>query len=284
MDVKLLSVQIVTYNTCDLTKKAIEAVHNATIGLPSEIIVVDNASSDDTVQVIQSDFPDCFVIRNVENLYFSRGQNQASKVATGKYLLVLNSDVIVNPEILKAMIDYLETNESVGCVAPALVDVNGIPQQVAWERRSALEILLTRNPLMYLTKSLSLRRQVVHDHNPISVEVVSGACMMVRQKLFLSLGGFDETMLMYASDDDLCCRIWEMGYAVHFLPGIRAVHHASYSTRSSSWKKMNIIRAKDIIAYFKKRHNAASAFIVGVALYSEHFLGIIWKRLRNRLN
>lgn len=283
-----VSISIASYNTCDRLCETMRAIFAGSDSVSFEVIVVDNASGDGTPERIRRDFPQVQLIANTENRYFSPAHNQASSIAKGKYFLILNSDITLGHDTLSEMACFLDSHPDVGAISPVLCDKDGLPQRSCWNAPTPLEIILTRNPQMYVFGGFHNRGHKrmgrISFETPREVEVVSDACMMIRTTLFLEIGGYDTNMLMYCTEDDICHRVWKAGFKVCILPQLRVTHVESYSTRRSSWRRINEIRVKDTIAYFQKYHNHASTSLVALSMYVEHFLGIIWKRLWNRLS
>jgi GT2 family glycosyltransferase len=283
-----VSISIASYNTGDRLCDTLRAIFAGGNSISFEVIVVDNASADGTLERIRRDFPQVQLIANTENRYFSPAHNQASSIAKGKYFLILNSDITLERDTLSEMVCFLDSHLDVGAISPVLYDRDGLPQRSCWNAPTLLEIILTRNPQMYLFGGFYnggyKKRGRVSSDGPKEVEVVSDACMMIRTNLFLKIGGYDTNMLMYCTEDDICHRVWKARYKVCILPQLRVTHVQSYSTRRSSWRRINEIKVKDTVTYFRKYHNHASTLLVALSMYVEHLLGIGWKWLWNRLN
>jgi GT2 family glycosyltransferase len=283
-----VSISIVSYNTYDRLSETLRAIFASSNSVSFEVIVVDNASGDGTPDRVRRDFPQIQLIANSENWYFSPAHNQASLVARGKYLLILNSDITVADNTLSEMVYFLECHSDVGAISPLLCDKDGVPQFTSWLYPSALDFVLTRNPQMYVFGNFdSFRRRKmgkVQLKVPTEVEIVCDACIMIRRDLFLQIGGYDERMLMYSTEDDICRRIREAHYKVYILPQLKVTHIGKYTTRKSSWEENNKILIKDTIAYFRKYHNFGSVLLVASSMYLEYFLSIAWKRIKKRLS
>ena len=221
----LITVIIISYNTCAITLKCLRDLH-AAMSCPAEVIVVDNASTDGSAQAIARDFPSVHLIRNDRNAGFSSANNQAMRVARGEYFLLLNSDAFVVPGVMETLVRYLENNPSVGVVGPRLLNSDGTLQHSchhfpsparAWLENLWISTLLSSHP------AIGSYRRWDHDRERI-VDFVSGACMLVRRKTYEQVGGFDEMFFMYAEETDWQRRMRSRGWLVGFTPDAKVMH------------------------------------------------------------
>jgi len=234
-----LSVIIVNYNVREFTEQCLRSLFADLDDRPFEIFVVDNASTDGSVEYLRSSFPQITLIANEVNVGFGAANNQALKRSNGKYLLVLNPDTIVQKNSLKALIQVLEQNPKVGAVGPKLVDQNGrfdktskrgLPTPwVAFSRLSGLARLFPKSKIFGKYDLLYLDPDITHE-----VDVLQGACMMVRCEVYDQIGGFDEAFFMYGEDIDWCHRILQAGWKIIYSPTAIITHFRGESTRRSS--------------------------------------------------
>ncbi len=218
----------------------------------SEIILVDNASTDGSAAEIKKDFPQVTLFTNKENAGFSKGQNIASTIAQGKYLFFLNSDTIVMDNNLLAMISYLEKHEHVGILGARLLNPNGSKQLSAGKFYTFVNfiIMLLGGEKLGLLRSSPKRICVV--------DWVMGASLLIRKKLFEKIGKFDEHFFMYVEDMELCFRVRKSGYQVVFYPDITIFHEE----RGSSNKSFAILSIYKGILYFYKKHKSYLQYVV----------------------
>lgn len=230
-----LSVIILSYNTRDITKGSLESLFKAVNDsqpFPVETIVVDNGSTDGSVEMIKR-FRQVKAIFNKKNLGYPRGNNQGLKSASGQYILFLNSDVIFGQVDLKKVVSYLDQNKNIGVLTVKVVLPNGKVDPAShrgfptlWRSSSyflKLEKLFGRIPLLnrlfggYHLTYLDLKK--VHE-----IDSPSGAFYLCRTEIMKKLKGFDEDYFMYGEDLDLSYRIKKLGYQVVYYPFFQVTH------------------------------------------------------------
>jgi GT2 family glycosyltransferase len=234
-----ISVVVVSYNVRPFLDHCLQSIQRAANGLSVQIIVVDNASADDSADLVKTRYPDVGLIENSENVGFARANNQAFKRADGDAVLILNPDSFVQEDTLKILWDSLRSLDDVGAVGPKIImpdgrfeprSMRGFPTPwVAFAYLSGLSSLFPKNRFFsrYLLTYLDPDEQ--HD-----VDALSGCCMMVRRSLLDALQGFDEDYFMYGEDLDLCYRIRRQGHRILYQPATRIVHFKGESTRRST--------------------------------------------------
>jgi N-acetylglucosaminyl-diphospho-decaprenol L-rhamnosyltransferase len=225
-----LSVIVVTFNSRRHIGACLEALPSALTRHRFEVLVVDNASSDGTPDVVRSTFPDVVLIETGANLGFARANNRGIARASGRHVLVLNPDTVADPGSLERLVDLLDADETVGIAAPQLLNLDRSDQGTARAfptpaaallgRRSPLTRLWPNNP--WSRRYLVGRQQ--SDRQVFPVDWVSGACLMMRRDLARRTGGFDESFFMYWEDADWCRRIKDRGYRVVCEPRAKVVH------------------------------------------------------------
>ncbi len=211
-----------------------------------EIVVADNASSDDSVQVIKNAFKNqkhIRVIENGENYGFGKGNNKASVHAKGHYLLFLNSDTEVLDTGLRGMIAYMETHPKVGIFGGRLLNTKGTPQKSAGKFYTLINFFL----MLLGLERFGLLRSSPTDIQ--SVDWVSGASMMVGAQTFQKLGGFDEQIFMYMEDMEICFRAKKQGILTYFYPHI-TIKHQEHGSSNRTFAIVNIY--KGILYFYKK--------------------------------
>lgn len=237
-----LSVIIVSYNTKQLLSDCLKSVYKSQSpkdGL--EVIVVDNNSPDDSVQMVQTDFPQVKLIANQDNKGFAAANNQAAAIAQGKYLLFLNSDTKLTPHALVKPLKYLRTHQDVGAITIKLllptgqIDLDnhrGFP--TPW---TALTKILRLNTLFPNSRLFNNYYQSYKGYDRIhSIDVAAGSYIMLSKKLFDKIGGWDESYFFYGEDIDLCYRIRQNWQKNHLLS--QSHHHPLQ--RCQLWLKKRI--------------------------------------------
>ncbi len=277
-----LSVVIVSYNTVALLRQCLKSVYAQPHSHYSfEILVVDNASSDQSATMVRAEFPQVELIANSENRGFAAATNQAIKHAHGTYLLLLNPDTEVQDEALWKMVAFLEAEPQAAVVGPALLYPDGSFQESAFKFPGLWQIFLDFYPLNWrLTRSrLNGRypRRLFTGEFPQAFEIdfPLGACLMVRRAIVEKVGLLDEAFFMYMEEIDWCFRIKQAempaGYRpvglrfrpgrrhpsrwqVYCLPAARIIHHAGASTSQSPFRQEMFYQLFKSRRHFYNKH------------------------------
>ncbi len=223
-----VSVILVSYNTADLTIRAIECVYASLCNcdFPVNIIVVDNASRDDSVARIRSEFPGTKVIESPKNLGFGSANNKAVSDCVSDYVLLLNTDAFLRSDSLVVLERYLSSNPTVGVVGPTVLNPDESVQSAAWNFPSPIQSFFEYSGIGNLFPSVPLiggYRKWKHNHTQ-SVPWLIGACILIRRDVFIEIGGFDSDFFMYAEETDLQKRIRNAGYDIHLCADTQVVH------------------------------------------------------------
>lgn len=233
-----VTVIIVNYNVRPFLDHCLQSVKRASARLRSQIIVVDNASTDDSVTMLKQKYPDVILIENRENVGFGRANNQAIEKATGEIVLILNPDSFVQEDTLDILISALRSTPDAGAVGPKIIkpdghfeprSMRGFPTPwAAFSYLAGLSALFPRSRFFsrYLLTYLDPEREQ-------EVDALSGCCIAVRRELLEKLRGFDGDYFMYGEDLDLCYRLKQLGYLILYTPKTRIVHFKGESTRRS---------------------------------------------------
>lgn len=223
-----LSIIIVNWNTCDITRNCLRSVRDKITGVDCEVIVVDNASSDASVEMIRTEFPEVHLIVNGENLGFGCANNQGMRVARGRYFLLLNSDTVVIDDSLQRLVSFMEGQPRIGIAGCTLL-FEDLTLQGSCSRFPSIKLALLEDLMLY--KFMSRRRQGevllngywAHDRTR-DVDAVWGAAMLVRREVFNETTGFDERIFMYGEDLEWCMRVRDLGWRITFAHDCRIVH------------------------------------------------------------
>ena len=263
-----LSVVIVSYNVKYYLEQCLYALRRATEGIESEIWVVDNASTDGSVEYLQARFPEVHYIANKENAGFSRANNQAIVRSSGEYVLLLNPDTIVGEEVLAGCIRFLETHAEAGATGVAMLKDNG---EFAWESRRGLPTPFTSFCKMsglcaLFPTSRTFGRyymRYLDIAEPNEIEVISGAFNMIRRSALDETGLLDEDFFMYGEDIDLSYRLLQHGYKNYYLP-LQILHYKGESTQKSSFRYVHVFYQAMLIFFdkhYRKRYRLLSLLI-----------------------
>lgn len=279
-----LSVVIVSYNVCQLLEDCLRSVEKDLAGIDSEIYVVDNASSDHTVERLQPLFPAVHFVANTENVGFARANNQAIRLSQAEYVLLLNPDTVVREGTLRGTLDFLDSHPEAGGAGVRMLTREGDP---APESRRAVP-----TPWVAFLKMLGFTRRYYMSHlpwdQPGQIEVISGAYCMLRRKALDAVGLLDEDFFMYGEDIDLSFRLLKGGWQNWYLP-LDIVHYKGESTQKSSYRYVHVFYQAMLI-FFRKHYGHLSfiwslpiqaAIYFRAALALMHMLG---DRMRHFLN
>lgn len=217
----MLSIVIVSWNTVVLLADCLGSISTGTTGLEHHVIVVDNASTDDSAAMIAREFPAVQLIRNAENVGFARANNQGLRASAGHYVLFLNSDTRVPRGALSALVGFMDAHPDAGACSPRLARADGSTQPFAFGGDPTPTYLCARGWMRLI------QHRAVHDwetRESQSVDWVSGACLLARRDAVLQVGGFDENFFMYFEDNDLCLRMRRAGWKILYNPKVTITH------------------------------------------------------------
>ena len=213
--VSLLSIIVLTWNSAEEIEACLNSLEGNFGDVSHEVLVVDNASTDDTVARVASQFPAVDLTQNEENLGFAAGINRGIEHACGRYLLLLNPDTVVHRDALLTMVRYLESHPRVAAVGPRLIEDNGRTQRSCIHYPTISRVLLA-----HLTEGGYLP----DGEGPAAVDALSGAALMVRRDVVEAVGPLDPEFFMYGEDTEWCYRMTQAGWEVHYLPEAKITH------------------------------------------------------------
>ena len=223
-----ISVIILNYKTKALLEQCLREIGSARWHFAYEVVVVDNDSRDGSLDLVRNQFPAARTIASPRNVGFGAGMNIAFRAATGRYLLILNPDVSGFEDAVASLHGYLEQHPKVGLAAPRLVYPDGRVQTSCYRFPSVWIPVLRRTPLGQVSWAQpTLAKYLMHDTprtSSVPVGWVMGACMLIRRAALDEVGMFDERFFLYFEDVDLCRRLWQAGWEVHYLGDSEVVH------------------------------------------------------------
>jgi GT2 family glycosyltransferase len=256
MAVPELSIIVVSYNTRELLAQCLGSLGAAASRTPHEIIVVDNASRDGSVEMLGRQFPGATSIANRVNVGFARAVNRGIRASRGEFLALVNSDAEALPGSLDALAAFLRARPTVGAVGPQTLGSDGRPIQSAFRFPTLLRPYLNFATLRWVAGdafSLSYPRgsRAMAEGGP--VDWLSGACLVLRRKALEQVGLLDERFFMYFEDTDLCRRLRRGGWAVWYWPQVRVVHHVGGSSGSDR-ERLRLELRRSCLHYFRVHH------------------------------
>ena len=278
-----LSIVIVNYNVEHFLEQCLFSVRKAVANIEAEVFVVDNNSVDGSLKMLAEKFPEVKVIANKDNVGFSRANNQAIRVSTGEYVLLLNPDTVVEDDTFTKTIAFMDSHPDAGGLGVKMVDGKG---RFLPESKRGLPTPATAFYKMFgLAKLFPHSKRFARyylghlDNDEINeVEILSGAFMLMRRETLDKCGLLDETFFMYGEDIDLSYRIILAGYKNYYYPKTRIIHYKGESTKKTSVNYVLVFyKAMEI---FVKKHFANDgaktySFFINIAIYLKAFLALL---------
>lgn len=278
-----VSIVVVSFNTRDLLRRCLQTVEAESGGLSVETLVVDNVSRDGSADMVESEFPQVKLIRSDVNLGFAGANNRAFPLATGRYVVLLNSDAFLRPGALARSVQYMDADPRIGLGGARLVG-----RDDSWQPSARM----FPSPLLefYMLSGLSARfprsrvfgrmdRTWADQNEPAEVDWVPGAFSIIRADVLRQVGYFDEQFFLYFEEVDLCRRIRRAGYKICYWPDVVVEHWGGESSKtverlavSKSGTQLTLWRMRSELLFYRK-HHGASAWLVARQ-------EILWHRLR----
>lgn len=219
----LLTFVVVNRNTADLLIRCLDCIFASELPESSQVIVVDNGSADDSVARVRAAYPEVEVIEAGRNLGFAAANNRAFEKALGRYLMLVNTDALLEKECAARLLDLMESNPRTGMAGPQLLNQDG-SLQTSYE---AVPTLATETLNRSLLKRLFPKRFPGKNRRmsgPEPVEALIGAVMFIRREALEKVGGFDEDYFFFLEETDLAVRMRKAGWQVVHHPGAKAIH------------------------------------------------------------
>ena len=262
-----LSIIIVNYNVKEFIQNLLHSIVKATKRIEYEVIIIDNASNDGSVEFLREKFPEVKLIVNSVNRGFSRANNQGLSIAKGEYLLLLNPDTLLREDTLNNMIDFFNSNPGAGLAGCKILNPDGTLQLAC--RRSfpgpwTSFCKVTGLGSLFPNSRVFARYNLTYlDENKTNeVDAVSGSFMMLKREIYEKIGGLDEQFFMYGEDLDLCYRVQKAGYKVFYVHNTQIIHYKGESTRRSGIDETKIFY--EAMNLFVKKHLSSSVLVEAI--------------------
>src|ERR1700684_2185111 len=268
-----ISVVIVGWNAKHYLELCLQSLADAPPRRSMEVIVVDNASVDGSAGMVEARFPSVRVIRSSENLGFSRGNNLGIRQCQGRYVALVNPDVIVFEGCLDALADFLDQNPKVGNVGPRVFNPDMTQQSTCRRSPTLWNNFCSATGLASACKNSKLfagEHMFYFSHDrTLPVDVIVGCFSMIRRETFDEVGLLDENLFMYGDDVDWCRRCWKAGWQVVFFPGARAIHDRGKITASYP-VRFAVAQQKSVLYYWRKHHGFWGELGMRTIILSHH--------------
>ncbi|MDI6803209.1 MAG: glycosyltransferase family 2 protein [Bacteroidota bacterium] len=259
-----VSIIVINYNTCDLLRDCLQSV--VRVSTPKEIIVIDNASTDGSVQMVKIEFPEVLLHVNNKNERFAKPNNTAMKIAKGRYYFLLNSDATIFPDTLDVLLNYMETHPDVGICAPQLIYPDGSIQPscrgfiTLWTHFCDMLVL---DRIFPKSKIFAKSEMTYFDHrSDKEVDHVMAAAILIKREAVVGAGMFDENLSINYNDLDLSYRIKQKGWKIVFFPEAQVIHHHSKTTKMMNTQfELFLELYSNVFYYFKKHYGKYSVVL-----------------------
>lgn len=256
----LISVILVSYNTAKMSIKALDSLFASEGKFELEVFVIDNASKDNSVELISKQYPNVTLIKNKENVGFGRANNQALSLIKGDYVLLLNTDAFVETDTLQKSIMYMEENSRCGVLGARLLSRNGELQPSCRYFPTPFNLFAERVGLSHVFPKIKLVDDVNFDPDLTQhCDWVPGCYYMVKRKVIEEVGLFDSLYFLYSEEVDHCFAVKKAGWDVIYYADINVVHIGGESAKSvgkisTVSRQVPQLQIESELLYFRKNH------------------------------
>lgn len=269
-----LTIIIVNWNTRDILRDCLTSVYAQTQDVSFDMIVIDNASSDGSAEMIRTEFPQVILVENTENRGFAAANNQGMRIAKGQYVLLLNSDTLLLNGPIQKIIAFADQNSKAAVVGCRVLNPDRTLQPTCFMFPSLLNLFLAAT---YLYKNFpksrffGRERMSWWDRSDIrEVDVVTGCFMLVRREAIEQVGMMDESFFMYAEETDWCYRFKQAGWTNMFYPNAQIIHLGGQSSKQV--KVAMMVQVRRAILQFLKKNHGTFYFCIGRILVLVFFI------------
>jgi len=285
-----LTTIIVNYNTVNLLPDCIEKLRNACSDISSEIIIVDNASKDESALLLQREYTDCKLIINADNVGFGRANNQCISFIRGRYVLLLNTDAFVAENSIDKTIAYMDSHSECGILGVKLLGRDGDLQPSCRYFPTPLSSFLKSTGLQRCFKGVQAADEMAWAHDvPRECDWVPGCYYLIRREVVNTVGLFDPRYFLYYEEVDHCFAVKKAGWQVHFYADTSVVHIGGESAKSegeltSSGRQLDGLKIESELLYFRKNHGRMAVLVHLVLLTVADMINLTKKLIKlNRL-
>lgn len=282
-----VSIIILNYNTCRLTMDCLRSVYDSETRYSYEIILIDNNSHDDSVEMISKEFPDVLLIANSENVGFAKGNNQGMEASSGRYVLLLNSDTVVRKDTLETMVAFMDSRPDLGASGCKVILPDGSLDKACkrgFPTPSASFYYAFGFSKLFPDRPRFNGYQLgyLDPDDSYPVDCLVGAFMLLRRETIEQVGGLDETFFMYGEDLDWCYRIKAAGWGIYYYPQTSIVHLKGGSARRRPFKIVYEFH-RAMILFHKKHYSRRYNSMINGAVYAGVGVKFTLSLLRNVL-
>ncbi|WP_010494546.1 glycosyltransferase family 2 protein [Paenibacillus elgii] len=281
-----LSIIILNYNTRELTLNCLKSIYLSETTYTYEVILIDNNSMDNSVEAIREAFPSVHLICNDVNVGYSKANNQGMRVAKGRYVLLLNSDTVIQPDTLHTMIQFMDQHEHIGAAGCKVVLPDGALDKACrrgFPTPSASFYYAFGFSKLFPDNPKFNQYQLTHldQDKDYPVDCLVGAFMMVRKEAIDQVGMLDEQFFMYGEDIDWCYRIKQGGWNIYYYPYTQITHYKGASSRRKPFKIIYEFH-RAMYLFHQKHYRMNYSFFVNFLVYSGITVKFLASLLLNR--
>jgi len=258
-----VSIVLVCWNNKKYLDPCLKSLYEANLTSTYDVVVVDNGSTDGSQAMLQEKYPDVKIVQNESNLGLSKASNQGIEATSGKFVLLLNNDTLVNGESLNALIDFLKDHPDVGAVGGRLINEDGSFQS-GYAKFSTLweEVLIATRLGVIFKRGFPSHYD---SDEPVPAGWMSSACLLVRRAALETIGRLDEVYFIYGDEADLQYRLYKAGWKIYYLPQATTLHFGGRSM--THWRRRKMVYRGKLLFYEKNYGWFAAAilrFIIGL--------------------
>jgi hypothetical protein len=268
----ILSIVIVSWNTCDLLEQCLRSIFAHPPADDFEVWVVDNESHDGSQEMVQANFPLVHLLGNGANSGFARANNEAIRRTCGKYILLLNPDTLVMPGTLDKLIQFMDGNPEAGVAGPRLLNPDQSLQVSCYPRPTLFREFWRMFHLDPLSPQGTYPMERWSIEACKEVDVLKGACLILRREMLNQVGLLDEDYFIYSEEVDLCYRVQKAGWKLYWVPQAQLIHFGGQSTQQVA-QEMFLMLYKGKVLYFRKHYSRLEVQIYKFILY----IASIWR-------
>lgn len=275
-----LSAIIVNWNTKRLLRNCLSSVYAQGHGITYEVLVVDNGSSDGSTEMVETEFPQTRLLRNIENVGFAKANNQAIELSKGRYVLLLNSDTVVLDGALQTLVRFMDQYADAGAAGCKLVNEQGALEYSCRSFPRPKVAFFLNHPwasVPFGDRWFQDYLLLDWEHNTVRpVDFVTGACLIVRRECIQEVGLLDEAFFMMVEDVDWCYRIRKGGWEIYYVPSAEVIHikGASYANDANG-RRMRLEAHRSMIRFFKKHYQMGTVIHFRAFAVAASLLGIL---------
>ncbi len=277
-----LSISIVNTNNRNLLRDCLASIYRTTERISFQIIVIDNASTDGSAEMVRSEFPSVELIINDARGGYGYSHNKGIAAARGQFILIFNEDMVVLPGAFDTMVDKLKSDPTIGVLGCRLLNPD-LSLQHSCHRFQNLKTEIFENlfPGSFLLRESRFRTQMFDwDHDSErEVDVVMGSCMLIPGSVLHIVGGFDTRFFVYSEEFDLCKKIRNAGYRVVFTPEAEIIHFGGQTSKTMSIK-MHLVYVESKLKYFRKYYGVRSMKVAKLIVGAGALIRIVGWTLR----